>query len=90
MAESTRRELIKRLAILAAAGYAAPQVLTIRDAEAKKKKKKKKNKGSKKLPPNCFPGTGHGVHGDPGSSHGDFPGQSDFPGIGDVDNPHHD
>jgi len=87
MAESTRRELIKRLAILAAAGYAAPQVLTIRDAEAKKEEG---NKGSKKLPPGCFPGTGDGVDGDPSSSHGDFPGQSDFPGIGDVDNPRHD
>jgi len=83
MAETSRRALIKRLAAVAAAGYAAPQVLTIRNAEAKK------NKGSKKLPPGCFPGTGHSVDGDPSSTHGTFPGQSDFPGIGDVDNPHH-
>jgi hypothetical protein len=35
----TRRTIIKRMAALAALGYVAPQIVTIRDAAAKKKKK---------------------------------------------------
>ena len=34
----TRRVIIKRMAALAALGYVAPQVVTIRNAAAKKKK----------------------------------------------------
>ncbi|MDP6473391.1 MAG: hypothetical protein QF449_00380 [Alphaproteobacteria bacterium] len=37
--EKTRRVIIKRMAALAAIGYVAPKVVTIRDAAAKKKKK---------------------------------------------------
>jgi len=38
--EKTRRAILKRMAALAAVGYVAPKVVTIRDAAAKKKKKK--------------------------------------------------
>ena len=37
--EKTRRTILKRMAAVAAVGYVAPKVITIRDASAKKKKK---------------------------------------------------
>ena len=63
MKDAVRRELLKRLALLAVAGYVAPKAFVVSEAEAGKKKKRKK-RGKKRPPPSqlCVtdPGSGTG------------------------------
>lgn len=52
MEEATRRELMKRLGLVALAGYVAPSVAVVRDALADDDDRgKKKRKRKKKRPP---------------------------------------
>ena len=60
MKDAVRRELLKRLALLAVAGYVAPKAFVVSEAEAGKRKKR----GKKRPPPSQLgvtdPGSGTG------------------------------